>query len=135
MMKVEIIFIPGSARVLLRLILPVILVLLCFQPVQAKEFSMGTQEEAKMVDARATESPGPEIPEELKSEAFKSAVTARFSIAADGKFSVKLIDSSGNEEIDRLVLATLKKWKFKPATVDDKPVASNRKLKIELEIE
>jgi protein TonB len=108
---------------------------LSFQSCQAKEFSLGTQAESKMVDAKAIDSPKPEIPEDFKDEAFKSTVTARFSIAADGKFTVKLLDSCGNEDIDKLVLATLKKWKFKPATVDDKPVACSRKLKIELEIE
>ncbi len=108
---------------------------LSFQSCQAKEFSLGTQEESKMVDATAIESPKPEIPDDFKDEAFKSSVTARFSIAVDGKFTVKLLDSCGNEDIDKLVLATLKNWKFKPATVDEKPVASNRKLKIELEVE
>jgi protein TonB len=104
-------------------------------PCLGKEYSMGTQEESKMVVAKVIDSPKPEIPDDFKDEAFKSNVTARFSIDAEGKFTVKLIESSGNEDIDKIVLSTLNKWKFKPATVDDKPVASNRKLKIELEIE
>jgi periplasmic protein TonB len=102
---------------------------------QAKEFSLGTQEESRLLEATVIEAPRPEIPDDFKDEAFKSTVTARFNIAADGKFTVKLIESSGNEEIDSLVLSTLKKWRWKPATVDERPVASGRKLKIELEIE
>ncbi len=115
------------------------LLLICatigFAPCQAKEYSLGTQEESKMINAKVLESPQPEIPDDFKDEAFKSSVMARFSIAADGKFVVKLLESSGNEDIDKLVLATLKKWKFQPAMLDEKPVPSNRKLKIELEIE
>lgn len=102
---------------------------------QAKEYSIGTQEESKLVDAKVIESPKPEIPSEYNDEAFTTTCTARFSIDAKGEFTVKLLDTTGNEDIDKLILKTLKKWKFKPATVDDKPVASNRKLKIELEIE
>lgn len=102
---------------------------------EAKEYSLGTQEESKMVDAKVIESPPPEIPTDLRDEAFKSSVSVRFNIEADGKVGVKLLDSSGSEDIDKLILGTLKKWKFKPATVDDRPVPSSRKLKIELEIE
>lgn len=120
----------------LKLLLPLLCcTLLCIQSCQAKEYSLGTQEESKMIDAKVVESPKPEIPDDFKDEAFKSVVTARFSIDAQGKFTVKLIDSSGNDDIDKLVMTALKKWKFKPATLDDKPVASTRKLKIELEVE
>ena len=104
-------------------------------PVDAREYSIGIQEESKKVDAQVLDAPLPEIPSEFQSEAFKSMLTARFHIEADGKFAVKLLDSSGSEEIDQLVLSTLKKWKFRPATVDNKPVASTRKLRVELEIE
>ncbi len=116
------------------------LILLCslsgFVPVsEAKEFSIGTHVESERVEAKVLESPMPEIPAEYQHEAFKTAVHARFAIAADGKFTVSLIDSCGIEEMDRLVLRTLKKWKFQPATIDGDPVESSRKLRIELEIE
>lgn len=102
---------------------------------EAKEYSLGIQEESKRVEAKILNSPEPEIPAEYKDEAFKSSVIARFNIGADGKFEVKILDSSGNEDIDKIVISTLKKWKFQAATVDEKPVASTRKLKVELEIE
>ena len=103
--------------------------------VEAKEYSIGIQQESKRIDAKVLDSPTPEIPSEMQDEAFKTAVTARFSIAADGKVAVALLSTSGNEDIDKIVLDTLKKWKFQPATVNDEPVASSRKLKIELEVE
>lgn len=101
----------------------------------AKEFSIGLQSESKHVEACVLENPKPEIPSEMKSEAFKTTCTCRFHIEPTGKFEVKLLEGTHNEEIDRIVVATLKKWKFKPASVDGNPVASTRKLKIELEIE
>ncbi len=122
----------------MRLIILITLLCLGLQTplsIEAKEYSIGTQSESKLVDAKVLESPSPEIPSEYNDEAFKSTCTARFNIDAKGAFTVKLLESSGNEEIDKLVLKTLKKWKFKPATLDDEPVVSSRKLKIELEIE
>ncbi len=101
----------------------------------AKEFAIGLQSESKHVEAVILANPKPELPSEMKSEAFKTTCTARFHIEPSGKFEVKLLESTQNEEIDRLVITTLKKWKFKPASLDGTPVASTRKLKIELEIE
>ena len=103
--------------------------------VQPKEFSIGLQSESKHVEAVILENPKPELPSDMKSEAFKTTCTARFHIEPSGKFEVKLLDSTQNEDIDHLVVATLKKWKFRPASVDGNPVASTRKLKIELEVD
>jgi TonB family protein len=118
-------------------IMPVLLALIVGSgfAAEAKEYSIGVQEESKRIDAKVLDSPSPEIPSEMKDEAFKTGVTARFNIAADGKVAVALLSSSGNEDIDKIVLDTLKKWKFQPATVNNEPVASSRKLKIELEVE
>lgn len=101
----------------------------------AKEYSIGMSHEAKMVNAKVLESPEPEIPSEFQDEAFKSVVTARFSIKPDSSFSVALVEPSGNEEIDKIVLKTLKKWKFQAATLDDEPVSSTRKIRVEIEVE
>jgi TonB family protein len=119
-----------------RILLAIVVSLLTgVSSVSAREFSLGTQTESKKVDAKAIDAPAPEIPSDYQDESFKSTITARFNIAADGKVKVDMLTGSGNEEIDKIVLTTLKKWKFQPATVDDEPVASTRKLKIELEVE
>lgn len=131
------VFIFNERRVMRTCLLSISLlfILSTFISAGAKEYSLGTQEECTRTEARVLESPVPEIPSEYKDEAFKSSVVARFNIAADSKTTVKLLNTSGNEEIDKLVLNTLKKWKFQAATVDDVPVESNRKLRIELEVE
>jgi TonB family protein len=56
-----------------------------------------------------------EIPDDLKSQSFKSFVRVRVMIAADGSFTVTLRTSSGNKEVDKLVLDALNKWKWNPA--------------------
>ena len=103
--------------------------------VHAKEYSIGMSHEAKRVNAKVVESPEPEIPPEFKDDAFASVVTARFNIQPDSSFTVALIERSGNEEIDRIVLKTLRKWKFQAATLDDEPIASTRKIRVEIEVE
>jgi TonB family protein len=101
----------------------------------AKEFSIGIHEEAKMIPAKIMESPSPQIPSSHQEDAFKSSCEARFLIAPSGQTTVTLITSSGSEEIDSIALKTLKRWKFKPATLEGKPVSSSRRIKVEFEVE
>jgi TonB family protein len=114
-------------------------VLLCavfsIQASSAKEFSIGIHEAAKMIPAKVVESPAPVIPSSHQEDAFKSSCEARFLIAPSGEATVTLVTSSGSEEIDALAVKTLKQWKFKPATLEGKPVSSSRRIKVEFEVE
>ena len=49
---------------------------------------------------------------------------ARFQIAADGTTTVELIKPTQNPRLNRLLLDTLRTWKFFPAMKEGKPVAS-----------
>jgi len=86
-------------------------------------------------DAKAVEAPRPEIPAELHEQCFKSCCIARFLIKDDGKYSVKLISSSGSDQVDDIALDTLRRWKFKPALLDGKPVESSRKIRVEFQVD
>ena len=45
-------------------------------------------------------------------------------VAADGTVSeVRVRHSSGSSALDQAAIATVRSWRFKPATVDDQPVA------------
>ena len=101
----------------------------------AKTYDAGTEAGAEFVQAQVVESPQPVIPPALHENCFKSCCLARFMIAADGKSKVKLLSSSGSDEIDDITLETLRKWKFKPAMLDGKPVASTRRIKVEFEVD
>lgn len=102
---------------------------------ESATYKIGTQETARYNDSEVLDSPRPEIPSELYEQGLKSSCVARFNIKKTGKFSVKLVNSSGSQEIDDIALKTLRQWKFRPATVDGAPVDSSRKIRVEFEFE
>jgi TonB family protein len=95
---------------------------------------IGTQESSTYHDAEVVYSPKPEISSELKEECLKTSCVAKFAVSDEGKTSVRLVSSSGSADVDETVMSTLRQWKFKPATVDGKPISSSRTLRIEFEI-
>lgn len=101
----------------------------------ATTLTLGTDYSSSYKIAEPIYSPEPEISAELKEQCFKSACTAKFLIKADGKISVALLASSGCPEVDDMALTTLRRWRFKPATLDGKPIESTRKIRVEFEIE
>jgi len=57
--------------------------------------------------------PLPQIPDDLRDEAFESSATARFFISSDGVvLRVELIAPSNNPRLNFLLLKSLKKWRF-----------------------
>jgi len=97
--------------------------------------TLGTESSSTYKIAEPIYYPKPEIDAELKEQCCKFACTARFTIKADGKVSVSLLTSSGSPEVDDVALTTLSRWRFKPATLDGKPVDSTRKIRVEFEVE
>ncbi len=100
-----------------------------------KEFSLGTENASDFRPAEILTAPHPAIPSELHDHCFKSCCIARFLINPDGKAQVKLLSSSGSEDLDEAALAALKQWKFRPATLNGEPVPSTRRIKIEFAVE
>ncbi len=74
--------------------------------------------------AQPSVQPLPVIPDDLRQEAMTEVATARFHIAVDGSVTVELVKPTQNPRLNRLLLETLKVWKFTPAIIDGKPVAS-----------
>jgi protein TonB len=59
----------------------------------------------------------------LKSEGIEGTVVVRFVITESGDVgSVSVV--KGHPRLDPIVIQTVKTWKFKPAMVDGKPVAT-----------
>lgn len=83
-----------------------------------------TPEADRNRSAQAIAQPLPAIPDDLRQDAMNEVATARFHIAADGSVTVELIKPTQNPRLNRLLLGTLKFWKFSPAISDGKPVAS-----------
>ncbi len=84
--------------------------------------------------AQALLQPLPAIPDELREEAMNEAATARFQIAADGSATVVLVKPTQNPRLNRLLLDTLKNWKFMPAIKEGQPVPSVEVMVIRLRV-
>ncbi len=84
-------------------------------------------------EAEALSTVQPNIPDDLRQQDFKTFVRVKVKIAPDGSFSVTLRTSSGNAEIDKLVVDALNKWKWKPALRDGNAVESTL-FKFEFEV-
>ena len=85
--------------------------------------------------AQAIVKPMPVIPDDLRQEALSEAATARFHIAADGTATVELLKPTQNPRLNRLLLETLKKWRFFPAMLSGRPVASTADMVIKVRVQ
>jgi hypothetical protein len=85
-------------------------ILLLAGPAGAKSYDVGTEDSAEYVPPQAIEKPQPKLPEHTREECFKSCCIARFLIGADGTAKVRLLSSSGSEEVDDITLQTLMRW-------------------------
>ena len=85
-------------------------------------------------DATPSNQVYPDIPDDLKSDDYKSFVRVKVDILATGTFSVTLVSSSGNTDIDQRVLDALKHWKWKPAFSDGTPIDSTQRFRFNFEV-
>ena len=84
--------------------------------------------------AQAIVRPMPQIPDDLREDAFNAVAVARFHIAADGTATFDLAKPTPNPRLNRLLLEKLREWRFFPAMRDGKPVASDQEIRINFEV-
>lgn len=84
--------------------------------------------------ARAIFNPLPKIPDELRDRASSAQALAHFDIRPDGTVSVELVTPTPDPLLNRVILETLRTWRFFPATENGKPVASSQEVRIRLEV-
>lgn len=84
--------------------------------------------------ARAIIQPRPIIPEDLRVGALISSALVRFRIAVDGSAEVELTKPTQDPRLNRILLDTLKKWRFMPAIKSGKPVASTEEIIVKIEV-
>ena len=106
-----------------------------WSPSAATTLTVGTESSAQFSPPKAVFAPEPVIPEHLHEECFKSCCIAKFLVKPNGTTSVQLISTSGSEEVDEITLETLRRWKFKPATLDGAPVEGSKKVQVEFKVE
>lgn len=83
---------------------------------------------------RAIYQPVPELPPELRRHKLELVAVARFAVAADGSAQVELVTATPDLALNRVLLDTLKKWRFFPALQDGHPVASIVELRIPVSV-
>lgn len=70
-------------------------------------------ENVKIAKAKIVSQPLPQIPNELRKEAFETKAIARFYILANGEVEkVELIKMANSPQLNYLLLKSLRKWKF-----------------------
>lgn len=84
--------------------------------------------------ARAIVHPKPQIPDDMREETFKFTPLARFHIAADGSFNVELVKPTPNPRLNRILLDSLKSWRWFPEIMNGKPVASTKDVVVNIEV-
>jgi TonB family protein len=79
-------------------------------------------------------SPAPKLPNYLRSQNLKTYVLIEFLISQAGQVLPRLLNSSGNEELDALALKAAGTWIIRPAIKDGNPVDSKIRLRINFEV-
>jgi len=59
---------------------------------------------------------------------------ARFSVAASGAAEVDLVEPTSDPDLNRVLVESLKRWRFFPAMQDGKPVASTVDVRIPISV-
>ena len=85
--------------------------------------------------ARAIYSPSPEIPDDLREEPLDTVAVAHFAVSNDGQAQVTLTQPTPNPRLNDLLLATLKQWRFAPATRHGIAVESQFDIRIPVTIQ
>lgn len=80
-------------------------------------------------------SPAPKIPSSLQEADLHTSVVIDFLVSADGSAIPRLVGSSGNEELDAIAIASVKKWRFHPAEQDHHPLDAKVRLRILFEVQ
>jgi protein TonB len=76
----------------------------------------------------------PIIPDDLRDSDLDAKFRALFVVHADGTADVKVVDSTGNNELDQLALQAAREWRFHPAIEAGRPVESYLRLEVEFQV-
>jgi protein TonB len=84
--------------------------------------------------ARAIVRPMPQIPDDLREAAFSSVALAHFHIAVDGSVKVELVKPTDDPRLNRILLASLRNWRFAPAIKAGRPIESTEEILVRIEV-
>ena len=90
---------------------------------------------SESIGARALYAPTPQIPDDLRENIFSALAIAHFVVDREGQVQVTLVQPTSNPRLNQVILASLRTWKFFPATRDGIPVASEFDLRIPIAVQ
>lgn len=77
----------------------------------------------------------PDYPEKLKKDGVAGLVMVKCTIDEQGNVTDPVVDKSSNAGFEQPALDAVKKWKFKPAQQDGKPIAKKVSIPIKFVVE
>ncbi len=90
----------------------------------------------RIVQAEAIDSPQPTIPDDLRAEPFEKTLIVEADVDTGGHpTNVKIAEGTGVKALDDAGLDAARRYKFKPATVDDAPVEQHVRFRIIFKVE
>lgn len=84
--------------------------------------------------ARSIAQPLPELPDDLREQAYQTVATARFVIHVDGSVDVELLKPTQNPRLNQLLLEALRKWRFFPALQGGRPIESKQDVRVHFNV-
>ncbi|HEY9156836.1 hypothetical protein [Candidatus Binatus sp.] len=90
---------------------------------------------SESIGAHALYAPTPQIPDDLRENVFSALAIAHFAVDRDGQVQVTLVQPTSSPRLNQVILASLRTWKFFPATRDGIAVASEFDLRIPIAVQ
>ena len=85
--------------------------------------------------AVAISAPDPTIPDDIRTSDINKTLVLLVTVTANGDpTDIQILQSSGVDELDRETVDVIKRWKFKPATMNGQPVDSQVRLHFDFEV-
>lgn len=83
---------------------------------------------------RSLSQPLPELPDDLREQAYQTIATARFVIHVDGSVEVELIKPTPNPRLNQILLQALHKWRYLPAIQGGHPVETRQDVRVHFNV-
>jgi protein TonB len=84
--------------------------------------------------ARVISQPLPVLPDDLREQGYQLMAVAHFKIHADGSVEVELVKPTQNPRLNQILLDTLHRWRFFPATENGHPVESDQDVRVHFSV-
>lgn len=72
-------------------------------------------------DARPLSDPNPKLTDEMKQRKLNAKIVVSVEVDVDGSHTEEILTGSGDDEVDALILKTMRKWRWSNAIVDGEP--------------